>query len=213
MFSFFTGASIVGKLEAHTREAIQIRTTSKIKKGSQHLVVQAGPDFEQFPVKAQLIQGDPAAGLYWVRIVEPTDLLQSLRDKFPDLACAEPTKRGRKRMKRGILINSRDLPGFRGVSSDLSESGMRLLVKQELPIGTRFVFVMELDGVGQVPMKMLGEVKWCQLKPSEGSRRVAESYWLGVHFVDISDDQMAMVKRYLSQSEKIENQGLSGGYG
>ncbi len=212
MFGFFKGTSIVGRLEAHTREAIQVRTASPLKKGSQHLVIQAGAEFEQFPAKVLQIKGDAATGLYWFRIVEPTDLHQSLREKYPDLACAEPTKRGRKRLKRGILVNSRDLPGFRGVSSDLSESGMRLLVKQELPIGTRFVFVMELEGEGQVPMKMMGEVKWCQLKPQEGTRHVAPSYWLGVHFVDISDEQLEMVNRYLSQSEKIEKQGLSGGY-
>lgn len=56
---------------------------------------------------------------------------------------------------------------------DISETGVRLLMKEELPVGHEFE--VNLEGPGSHPVKMLANVAWC-IRAEDGN------YCLGASF-------------------------------
>jgi hypothetical protein len=85
---------------------------------------------------------------------------------------------------------------FRGAIADISETGMRVIVDQYLPVGTRYTFTMKRSPF----LRFRGEVRWIRSV-------AAESYHVGVLMVDASDDDRKRLTNFLD----MERQRLTTG--
>lgn len=76
---------------------------------------------------------------------------------------------------------------FRGAVADISERGMRVIVDQYLPKGTKYIFTMKRPPT----LALRGEVRW--IRQWEG-----EKYQTGVLFVDVSEEDQKRLSNFLA---------------
>jgi hypothetical protein len=85
---------------------------------------------------------------------------------------------------------------FRGAIADISESGMRVIVDQYLPVGSKYTFTMKRNPF----LRFRGEVRWI--------RSIAdEAYHVGVLMVDAADADRKRLTNFLD----MERQRLTTG--
>jgi hypothetical protein len=65
---------------------------------------------------------------------------------------------------------------------DISESGVRLRLKEELPVGREFVLTME--GPGSKPVKVVGRVVWV-VKADDGTYCTGASFEKSIAWADL----------------------------
>jgi|GEM_PF-740588 hypothetical protein len=82
---------------------------------------------------------------------------------------------------------------FRGAVADISPTGMRVIVDQYLPKGTKYTFTMKRNPF----LVVKGEVRW--IRPFEG-----DTFQIGVLFLDLRDDDRKRLTSFLD----IERQRL-----
>lgn len=75
---------------------------------------------------------------------------------------------------------------FRGAIADLSPTGLRAIVEQYLPIGTRYSFTMKSHPF----LELRGEVRW--INPWE-----RDQFQVGVRFVEMSDEDRKRLQTFL----------------
>jgi PilZ domain len=75
---------------------------------------------------------------------------------------------------------------FRGAIADVSETGMRVLVDQYLPKGTKYVFTMK----SPPHLALRGEVRW--IRDFE-----RDTYQIGVLFVDVNQEDSKRLANFL----------------
>jgi PilZ domain len=85
---------------------------------------------------------------------------------------------------------------FRGVIADISDTGMRAIVDQYLPVGSKYTFTMKRSPY----LRFRGEVRWIRSV-------AAESYHVGILMVDVSDDDRKRLTNFLD----MERQRLTTG--
>ena len=75
---------------------------------------------------------------------------------------------------------------LRGAVADISHTGMRIIVDQYLPVGTKYTFTMK-----RAPfLKLRGQVRW--VRPFQ-----TETYQCGVLFIDTADDDRKRLSSFL----------------
>lgn len=74
---------------------------------------------------------------------------------------------------------------FRGAIADLSPTGMRALVDQYLPKGTKYTFTMKRNPF----LRLRGEVRW--IKSFE------KDFQIGVQFVDVNEEDHKRLQNFL----------------
>jgi hypothetical protein len=84
---------------------------------------------------------------------------------------------------------------FRGAVADISPTGMRIIVDQYLPIGTKYTFTMKRNPF----LKLRGQVRW--IRAFQG-----ETYQVGVLIIEASDDDSKRLTNFLD----LEHQRLNG---
>jgi hypothetical protein len=120
-----------------------------------------------------------------------------LTDQFPapQDAAASGTgnpREGRRspRIQTAFQVMSRQLPGYKAISTNISMTGIQLDVREEVKIGTRIQMKLDFDDFRFHEVNCEGEVKWC--RPGE------ERDWLiGIAFVTLSEQSKDTVKRYI----------------
>jgi len=75
---------------------------------------------------------------------------------------------------------------FRGAIADLSPTGLRAIVEQYLPTGTKYSFTMKRHPF----LKLRGEVRW--IKPWE-----QDQYQIGVQFVELPEEDRKRLQNFL----------------
>lgn len=76
---------------------------------------------------------------------------------------------------------------FRGAIADISETGMRVIVDQYLPKGTKYIFTMKRS-----PMLALrGEVRWIRSGQPD-------TYQIGVLFIDVNEEDRKRLASFLA---------------
>lgn len=83
---------------------------------------------------------------------------------------------------------------FRGAVADISPTGMRVIVDQYLPVGTKYTFTMKRNPF----LALRGEVRW--VRPFEG-----ETYQIGILLIDVRDDDQKRLNNFL----ELEQQRLT----
>ena len=84
---------------------------------------------------------------------------------------------------------------FRGAVADTSPTGMRIIVDQYLPAGTKYTFTMKRNPF----LKLRGQVRW--IRAFQG-----DTYQVGVLIVEASDDDTKRLTNFLD----LERQRISG---
>lgn len=80
---------------------------------------------------------------------------------------------------------------FRGAIADISETGMRLIVDQYLPKGTKYTFTMK----SPPNLILRGEVRW--LKDFE-----RDTYQVGVLFIDVTKEDQQRLANFLDMERR-----------
>ena len=84
---------------------------------------------------------------------------------------------------------------FRGAVADISPTGMRVIVDQYLPMGTKYTFTMKRNPF----LKLRGQVKW--IRAFQG-----DTYQVGVHIIEATEEDKKRLFNFL----ELERQRLSG---
>ena len=80
---------------------------------------------------------------------------------------------------------------FRGAVADISLTGMRIIVDQYLPVGTKYTFTMKRNPF----LKLRGQVRW--IRPFQG-----ETYQVGIMIVDPTEDDTKRLASFLELEQK-----------
>lgn len=83
---------------------------------------------------------------------------------------------------------------FRGAIADISNSGMRVIVDQYLPKGSKYTFTMKRPPL----LTLRGEVRWIRAFEND-------TFQAGIQFVDVSDD----IQKRLDNFIDLERQRLT----
>ena len=84
---------------------------------------------------------------------------------------------------------------FRGAVADISPTGMRIIVDQYLPVGTKYTFTMKRNPF----LKLRGQVRW--IRAFQG-----DTYQVGVLIVNATEEESKRLTNFLD----LERQRLSG---
>jgi Tfp pilus assembly protein PilZ len=85
---------------------------------------------------------------------------------------------------------------FRAAVADISPTGMRIIVDQYLPVGTKYTFTMK-----RAPfLSLRGEVRW--IKPSSG-----DNFQVGILIAFAHDDERKRLSNFLD----LERQRMTAG--
>ncbi len=87
---------------------------------------------------------------------------------------------------------------FRGFTEDISGGGLFIATHQFYPIGTEFNMVLTLEGQ-ELPLMV--KVVW--LRESNPLRLADAEPGMGLQFIDITDDQRALIDGFLKKKEPI----------
>lgn len=80
---------------------------------------------------------------------------------------------------------------FRGAIADISETGMRVIVDQYLPKGTKYIFTMK----SPPNLMFRGEVRW--LRDFERGQ-----YQIGVLFIDVNQEDSKRLANFLEMERR-----------
>ncbi|MHB8146145.1 MAG: PilZ domain-containing protein [Vulcanimicrobiaceae bacterium] len=83
---------------------------------------------------------------------------------------------------------------FRGAVADISPTGMRVIVDQYLPVGTKYTLTMKRNPF----LRLRGQVRWIK-----GFER--DTYQVGILIIDATEDD----KKRLTNFLEMEHQRLS----
>ena len=85
---------------------------------------------------------------------------------------------------------------FRGAIADISPTGMRAMVDQYLPVGSKYTITMKRSPF----LRMRGQVRW--IRPSAN-----ETFQIGVQFIEVAPEDAKRLSTFI----EIEQQRLTSG--
>ncbi|MBI3926331.1 MAG: PilZ domain-containing protein [Armatimonadetes bacterium] len=111
------------------------------------------------------------------------------RGQLDGLASPQPEfQRRSPRVAVSARVMSRELPGYRAVSVDLSLEGIQLALEAPLQPGQELE--LTVDDEGGAPLRLRARVVWC--RPGGGPR----AYRAGMEFVDLDAETAASLRRW-----------------
>ena len=179
---------------------LEVLATRPLANGSQAVILKF-PEGEDVAAKINVESGLEEQLLYWAVVEEPVDLEARLVSLFAPVELPATTweeKRGEIRAGKVLGVMSRDIPGFKTVSHDVSSRGVRIVSEKELPVGRPIQFRLDLDDHRIEPLELVGDILWCQAKDPKG-------YWLGVKFTRISEKQQEILDKFLEEARNVEH--------
>lgn len=75
---------------------------------------------------------------------------------------------------------------IRGAIADLSQSGLRVIADQYLPVGTKYAFTMKRNPF----LRLRGQVRWIR-------SFTTDTYQLGVAIIEASEDDSNILAKFL----------------
>lgn len=121
-------------------------------------------------------------------LVEPQEAVPFLKEIFRPYY----EKRNELRVGRNLRVLSKDIPGFKGTSRDLSEHGMRLEVSGPIPIGKPISLAIDLDDLAGSTLELHGQTRWCAPKENTPYSLV------GILFVDVPPQAQNALRAFLN---------------
>lgn len=136
--------------------------------------------------------------------------LQQVRDQglpnaknAPSYVSLHLDQRVERRAYRQFQVMSPDIPSYKGLTSDISSTGMRLQVPGELAIGATVRLQLVFDDFNFDDVKVTGEVLWTLM-------RDPNSWWVGIRFVDLSEQAREAIVGYIGFVEGYKKKRFRG---
>lgn len=101
------------------------------------------------------------------------------------------------RAQRTFQVFSKQLQGFKALSSDISATGIRLVVTEELQVGSHLELMLNFDDYNFPSVKLVAEVVWCRARDTG-------SYFAGMRFVEMSDHDRQIAESYIDWAERYK---------
>lgn len=101
----------------------------------------------------------------------------------------DPSLRRAPRYAVGVRVRSRRLPGYRGLTIDLSRSGLQLEAEGPVQPGDTLDLTLEFDRQGLPEMTCEARVVWCRHDPQK------DRYRVGLEFAPASQSERAALDR------------------
>ena len=130
---------------------------------------------------------DAANDVYRVKVLERT----SSRN---DIAVE---RRESLRMPKVLRVTSQYIPGFTGVTEDISITGVRIGTRGQLPVEREIPLVLELDDELAPAIALKVYVAWTA-KKGDGM------YQSGLRFVDLEGSSQQLIHKYVKSRQAIE---------
>ncbi|MDQ7826859.1 MAG: PilZ domain-containing protein [Candidatus Eremiobacteraeota bacterium] len=103
------------------------------------------------------------------------------------------------RQDRVLSVFSKNIKGYKGLTRDLSASGMMVVCDGGLQKGEEIDLSLELDEYGVEPLKLRGEVRWVVVMENEKIRA-------GIRFLEISRQHRTMIENYVNALKPKEDE-------
>ncbi len=117
----------------------------------------------------------------------------------------DPSMRKAARHNVGVRVMSKDLPGYRALTIDLSQTGMQLEIDQKIGTGHSIRLNLEFDRVDLAAMDVEARVVWCRPHPTRDDR-----FRCGVHFIPTPEarKQLTAVAEFFEKRSQADLQSL-----
>lgn len=169
--------TLFGQIKARVLEAdlpyLRLRPQRKLSRSAQiiHLILGG----RTFRIKVCALEKD-ADGATWVKMLDAFSQNAELSAHLA-LDLDGPTeRRTAEREKVQLAVRSPDLPGFRGTTLDVSETGLRLLTTESVPVGMRVRMEIDDRQIGQRPTDISGISVW-------SAKRFGDTYQVGIRLL------------------------------
>lgn len=161
--------------------------------------------------KVSVDQAFPEKELYWVSLPADSMLNEELKSLIPEdvpsAENAEPAweeKRRSPRLVRSIGIMSPVIPGFRTVSYDFNRFGVRIRLREAVPLGP-LKLRLDLDDHRLDPIDATGTVVWCAESPEKG-------FWAGISLEPLPEKAAEIIDSFVAEVNSYEQGVLTRGY-
>lgn len=211
MFGFLQKKTPKVTLQGYEAEQLELKAEEPLKQGPLDVLLQLADSPQPVPVQVEIVSGFDDQKLYWATLAGPADLIARIQALFPEpeLPPEEPAfveKRAIQRLPKVLGIMAKEIPGFKTVTFDLSENGVRIVVPEPLPVGATLIFNLDLDDARIEPMKLQGEILWCAPRPSPGpDGKPVKGHWIGVRLVNVPAKPREILDRYVEEHRKVEH--------
>jgi hypothetical protein len=102
------------------------------------------------------------------------------------------------RAQRTFQVFSRDLQTFKALSSDISATGIRLIINEPVDVGKQLELTLNFDDYSFPAVKCKAEVVWCK-------ERDRSSYFAGLRFTDMDDNDRKIAESYIDWVERYKS--------
>jgi Tfp pilus assembly protein PilZ len=107
----------------------------------------------------------------------------------------DPSMRKAARHNVGVRVMSKQLPGYKALTIDLSRTGMQLEIDSKVPTGQTILLNLEFDRIDVPNMNVDAKIVWCRPHPTRDDR-----FRCGIHF----EPSPAIAKQLEAVSEFFE---------
>ncbi len=104
------------------------------------------------------------------------------------------------RARLSFAVMSREFKNFKAVSGDVSPTGVKIFLENELDVGQVVDMVLNLDDDNFGSLKVRGEVMWC--RPTENK------FAAGLRFLNLSEEQAEALVQYIEYTEQYRRRVL-----
>ncbi len=170
---------------------VTFTTEAEVELGTLNVIAEV----EGERIRARLNVKELSAESYTGDLVAPVEAVPFLKEIFKPYH----EKRVDPRLRRNLRVLSKDLPGFKGTSRDLSYHGARLEIGGPLPIGTPLSLAIDLDDAAGTCIEVTGVTRWCAPKENTPYSLI------GVEFDELdskSEHALTAFLKILEDSEK-----------
>jgi len=171
----------------------KIPSGSQMKVSFEPIVDGKKPKPIVFDVKVTITTEKAKGPNQWEYLATFANLPAQIKTVLESVPTAE--RRKVRRYKEFFQVLSKEFPGYRALSVDISSDGMGVLTEAAVPVGTVTELLVDLgetasgaDATGRVPIQ--AEVIHCTKKP-DGKFR------LGLEFVEMSEGATRALQNYL----------------
>jgi hypothetical protein len=220
MFGFLKGKVEKGPPTADVLSfesgSLELRLAKPLAEGSHEVVLKLA-DGTTVPARVTIESYLKEKDLHWASLEDSPEAKEKLFVAFPaaqaeaEAAAAAAAalvweeKRSEPRLQRAMGIMSPDVNGFKALTWDLSMTGIRIAVNQDLPVGKTVRLRLELDDHRIPPLDLQAEILWSKAVPSKG-------FWAGARLINVPEKTTAIFQKFLDNAFSHEDGVLSRDY-
>ncbi len=152
---------------------LKLRAQRKLSRSAQIIHLAVGG--QSFRVKVCALE-KATNGATWVKLLDAFSQRVELEAHLERELDGPTERRNAEREKVQLAVRSPDLPGFRGTTVDVSETGLRLVTADLVPVGVRVRMEIDDRKIGQRSLDISGIAVW-------SAKRFGDTYQVGIRLL------------------------------